>query len=306
MKILYSSDIHLKGRNSTNRLGNYFEDVLIKIDECIEIYKKNKCEFWLIGGDIFDTHTVSNIVVDAFVDKIEENNIFVKVIWGNHDLLNCNLKASKVSSLAHILRRSKNFELLDDYEDKNCFIKGINYEFGIEDKIKKDGLKVPKSEKFKIVVAHALITPNKFFDNVSYIQCKDVKTNADIVLVAHYHEPYEKTIKNTKFVDLGAFGRLAISEAKYTPKVAVIDCESRKITVLELSSAKKGREIFDLKKYANFKENKKNIKEFLDSLKDVNFQSMDLSEQIVKIGNEQNVENNVVNYLLEKIGDINE
>lgn len=311
MKFMWISDVHLRGKNSIHRIGNYFEDVLTKLDEVINIYKKKNCSFLIIAGDLFDSHTVSNTVVDEFVDRIEKNNIKVKVIWGNHDLSNCNLNASKGTSLTHILRRSKNFELLDEYEDDTCYIKGINYEFNIEDKIRTDGLFVKDTDKFKIIVTHAFITEKDFHPNVNHIKAIDIKTNVNLIICSHFHESFEKYYKEVDgesvfFCNLGAFGRLSVSEAKKQPKVALADTETREIDVLELMSAKKGHEIFDLAKYNELKENKKDIKDFLERLNNVEWQSMDIKSQIAKIGKEEKIETDVIDYIFKKIGDINE
>jgi DNA repair protein SbcD/Mre11 len=305
MKFLYCSDIHLRGKNSVNRLGNYFEDCLVKIDETINLYKKHKCEFLIIGGDLFDSAVVSNSVVDEFVDRIEKNNIQVYAIYGNHDLINCNLQASKGSSLSHIIRRSKNFNLLDLYETEDVAIQGINYEFNIEEKIKKDGLVVDSQAPFKIIIPHAFITIKPFHPDVLHILAQDINTNANLVLCSHLHSGWGiKEVNSTIFVNLGGFGRLSISEAYNIPKVALVDTLTRKTTLFELSSAKKGHDVFDLTKYEELKGQERNIRDFLDSLKDVNFQTMDLGQQVVKIGQDHQIEQNVIDYLLEKIGEV--
>jgi len=61
-----------------------------------------------------------------------------------------------------------------------------------------------------------------------------------------------------------------------------------------------------LSKYEELKASKKGIKEFLDSLRDVNFQSLNLGETITKIGKEQRVDKNIIDYLLNKMENINE
>jgi len=306
MKFMWINDIHLRGRNSVHRIGNYFEDVLEKLQEVADIYQKNKCEFLIIAGDLFDSHTVSNSVVDEFVDIIEDNGIKVYLIYGNHDLINCNLVASKASSVSHILRRSESFNHLLPYEVfEDCEFLGIDYQFNIEDKIRKNGIIFDETDRFKIAVIHAFITEKPFHPNVNYVMAKDIKTNADLVICSHFHEEFDIKSKNTRFVNLGAFGRLSVSEAKKQPKVALVNTESQEVTILELMSAKKGHEIFDLTKYNELKKNKKDIKDFLERLNNVEWQSMDIKSQIAKIGKEEKIEENVIDYIFEKIGDVN-
>ena len=303
-KFLYSSDMHGRGRNSVNRLGSYFDDWLLKVDECIDIYKKNESTFWLIGGDLFDSNTVSNSVVDEFVDRIESNDVLVKVIFGNHDLVNCNIEMSKSTSLAHILRRSPNFELLETLTGNDCVIKGFNYQHNIEEDIVKTKMNFLKTDKFKIAVPHAFICLKKF-PFATHILAEDIDTNADLVLCSHFHQDWGiETVNNTQYLNLGAFGRLSIAEHKHMPKVAVVNTSTRKIDIIQLTSAKKGKDIFDLAKYEENKANKKDISTFIESLNSVEWQSMSIRDQIEKISKEQKINRDVVDYLITQIGEI--
>lgn len=303
-KFIYSSDEHGRGRNSVNRLGDYFADWLLKIDEKISLYKKHKCDYMIIGGDIFDSNTVSNSVVDEFVDRIEKNNVKVLIIYGNHDLVNCNIEMSKATSLAHILRRSNNFTLLDEFEDDDTYIKGMNYRHNIEEDIKSSGLNCKETDKYKIVVPHAFIALKKF-PFASHVLASEIDTNADLVLCSHFHHDWGiEEINNTKYLNLGAFGRLSIAEHKHMPKVAVVDTQARKIDIIQLSSAKKGEDIFDLTKYEENKANKKDISTFIESLNSVEWQSMSVRSQIEKIGKEQEIDREVIDYLITQIGEV--
>ena len=69
MKLLYIQDMHLKGKNSRNRLGNYFDDCLKKIDEVIKIAKASKCSAILDGGDLFESYNPSYSVLDSLADR---------------------------------------------------------------------------------------------------------------------------------------------------------------------------------------------------------------------------------------------
>ncbi|MCK9542957.1 MAG: metallophosphoesterase [Novosphingobium sp.] len=301
MKFVYFSDSHIAGKNSVNRLGDYFSDCMAKLDECITIYKKEKCSFMIIGGDIFNSNTVSNSVVDEFLDRIEKNNINVKVIYGNHDLVNCNLEMSKSTSLAHMMRRSKNITLLDEYEDNTCFIKGINYKHNIEEDFCISGLNCKETDKFKIIIPHAFISL-KEFPFATHIVASKLKTNADVVLCSHFHHDWGiETVNNVKFVNLGAFGRLSIAEHGHMPKIALVDTQTRLIDIIQLSSAKKGSEIFDLSKYNEKKAEKKDISAFIEALNSVEWQDLSTRDQIIKAGKDNNIEQPVIDYLINQL-----
>lgn len=313
MKFLYTSDTHARGKNSRSRLGDYFSDWLQKIDEMIFLALMEECNFILIGGDLFDSPNVSNTVIDEFVDRIEKANILCYVVPGNHDEISHNWDLSKNTALAHIFRRSKKIKFFDEMEldgvlgGKSCYIKGIPYYHTIEDDIRDNGLMTDSKADFKIVAPHAFISIKPFRDDVAHIQAKDIKCNYDLVLCSHFHMNWGiKEVNGVKYLNMGAFGRLSITDAKQTPSVAIIDTISQEIEILELKSAKKGSEIFDLTKYEELKANKKDIKEFIDSLRDVDLQSMDLGQQIVKIGKEQDIPKVVIDHMLNTMEEINE
>jgi len=309
MKLLYFQDAHLKGKNSRNRLGNYFDDCLKKIDEVIKIAKDNKCSAILDGGDLFESYNPSYSVLDSLADRIDKAKIRVYSLFGNHCM---NIGHINNTGLSHLQKRSKWFKSLDkhfylDDTKENIIIKGFDYYYGIEDDIRNNGLMIEgKDTVWKIAITHATITENKFFEGVSHVTPEQIKTNSNLVLIAHIHKPYKKVINNTTFLNIGCLGRDNIDENKVEPSVLIIDTDKRDYEIIKLKSAKKGNEIFDLSKYEELKASKKGIKEFLDSLRDVNFQSLNLGETITKIGKEQRVDKNIIDYLLNKMENINE
>jgi len=306
-------DFHIKGKNSRNRLGNYFEDLLLKFDEIIKIAVEQKCEAIIDGGDLLETKKPSYKVLDQLADRIEEAKIPMYSLFGNHAMHCGHLENSKNTGLAHLQNRSKYFKYLTELNGEDWNIKGFDYYYDIENFIKDQGISIIerlgkgcKSPQWNVAIVHALVTPTKFFDTVSHVTLDQIKTNADLVLCAHYHKPFKKVVKNTTYLNIGCAGRDNIDEANIEPSVLILDTSERKYEIIKLSSAKKGKDIFDLSKYDELKANKKDIKQFIESLRDVNLQSMDLGRQIVKIGKEQDIDQNVIDYMLETMENVNE
>ncbi|WP_294797022.1 metallophosphoesterase, partial [uncultured Fenollaria sp.] len=78
MKFVFITDTHIKEKNPINRLDNYFETVINKIDEAAHFAVENKVNFIVHGGDLFDTPTVSTICLVKFnriLFYLKENNI---------------------------------------------------------------------------------------------------------------------------------------------------------------------------------------------------------------------------------------
>lgn len=297
MKFLYTCDLHGKMKNPNNRLDNFSNSWVEKIKEIAIVSKKEKCKFIAMNGDIFDTPNVSNVLIDEFIDIFEENNIALQVTWGNHDLVGHNKSVSKASALAHIFRRSKSIKELTEIENDSVYIKGYDYNHDIENELIEKGLTHNKKDKFTIAIPHAFISIKPFFKQVVHVCAKDLKTNYDLVLCSHFHIAFDETINGTRFINPNSIGRTSIRE-QHTPAVLIVDTATRKIEKIELKSAKPAAEVFDLTKYEEKKENEKTIDDFIASLNNYQWQSIDMRTQIKTIGKEQKVETKVIDYLM--------
>lgn len=305
MKFIYTSDLHCRGKNSANRIGDYYSDWLLKFNELVKLTKDKADGNLIIGGDLYDSSVVSNTIVDDITDIIEKNKLKVKIVPGNHDMLCGKWENSKASSLAHMIRRSKNIEILEQYKDDNCVIIGMKYFFGIEENIKEYGLIMEDSDKYKIIIPHAFITIKPFHPAVTHIMAKDIQCRADLVLCSHFHHDWgSEIVNNTEYINIGAFGRLSITEHKHMPKVVLVDTEKRTHEIIELKSAKPGEEVFNLEKVDLKKEFNSNIDVFIQSLESTNFQALSISGMVNNIAKEEKVEKEVVELIQTKIGEL--
>lgn len=309
MKIAYIQDSHIKGTNSINYIGNYYEDCMNQLESFLKLAKKNKCDCLIHGGDVWENPVVSNLMVDEFIDLIEKYKIPLYVVWGNHDQIGQNIETSKGSSLAHCFRRSKLINHLVELDHKifkskeEFTISSFDYEYEIEEQLKKYKLNkftYKGKERFTVYILHAFVTPKPFLPEVSHIVCEDIKGNADLVLVAHYHEPWEKKVGDTTFLDIGCFGRLNINEAKIKPSMCLIDTDKKSWEVIEIPH-KPGNEIFDLKKHKDKKDFKKDMNKFFSSLKSSKINKFQVKDIITKICKEQKIDKNVKNIIMENL-----
>lgn len=303
-KFLYFQDGHVKGKNSINRLGDFFSDWLIKFDELLEIAKKNKVEAIIDGGDLFDSPMVSYSVCDAIVDRVEKAKMRYICLFGNHAERYHSKEHSYDTTLAHILRRSKYFEYLETTVGvgKDYVIQGIEYSHTVEENIKDKGifLQAVSPKAWRIAIVHAFICP-KPFPYASHVVCDDIKTNADLVLVAHYHKVWEKKVADTQYLDIGCFGRNSITEADIKPSCVLLDTEERSYKVIPLKSAKKGADIFDLAKIEELKASDVNMENFIKSLESVQFQGQNIESIIKDIATKENIPQEVVSLIMQKM-----
>src|SRR6185295_20178065 len=173
-KFLYYQDGHISGRNSVNRTGCYLTDWLTKFDELITIALENKVEAILDGGDLFHSPIVSYNVCDAIVDRIEKSGLTYYCLFGNHSERYHSKEHSHDTTLAHILRRSRNFRHLNVIEGKDFAIVGIEYCHNVEEQLKEIGLELPYEKNiWRLAIVHAFITPEPF-PFASHVVCDDI------------------------------------------------------------------------------------------------------------------------------------
>ena len=307
MNFIYTSDLHSKGKNSANRIGDYYSDWLLKFNELVKLVVEKADGNLIIGGDLYDASVVSNTIVDDITDIIEKNNLHVWIVPGNHDMLCGKWENSKASSLAHMVRRSDNIEILEEYEDDDCIIHGIKYFFGIEDDIKENGLLMDISDKYNIIIPHAFITIKPFHPAVTHVMAKDLNCEADLVLCSHFHHNWgSETVNETEFINVGAFGRLSITEHKHMPKVVFVNTKERTHEIIELKSAKPGNEVFNLEKKEMKKEFNNTIDMFVKSLESTSFQGMSVSGMISDIAKKSDTDKDVVKLIQNKIGELSD
>ncbi len=303
-KFLYLQDFHITGKNPINRLDNYYQSMLKKLDEILSIAKEQKVDFIIDGGDFFNSYLVSNTIVDDVLDKIESAKISWNMLYGNHCLLNGHIENSKATSLAHMFNRSKYVSHLEKIAKpiENWQIDGIEYDYNIEEDIKKKGLKCSTKAKYKIAIVHALIALKSLPSQVIHVVAKDIKTNYDIIFVAHYHIGWGiKEINKTKFINLSCIGRRSKNETIIKPKVAILDTKKGEVEVIELKTAKPYKEVFDLKALKEIKSTDEKLKIFINSLKSTKIQSLDMMGIVKEVGEKSKVDSEVMGEITKRI-----
>jgi len=306
-KILYITDMHLKGVNPRNRTDNYCEAIKAKIVESLDIAKKEKVKLIICGADVYDGYLVSNVLSDWFIDLIEKYKINILIAPGNHDEAFNNWSLSNATSLAHMFRRSKYIKQLGEYEDENIYIKGQEYYVGIEDDLNKEFPQHDKKDKLTIYVPHAMIVDVKVWFTTS-VYYENIKTNYDIVLVSHNHKYWGiKKEQDPVFIAPGAIARCKADEYDINriPSIAIITIKKNKlydIDIIPLKSAKKVEDIFDLKALSIQKENKKKMEMFTAGLKNIKIQTMKVIDVVMGVCESSKTEEPVVKNLRERIG----
>jgi len=300
-KLIYFQDGHYKRINSANRIGDYSRDWLLKFDEILQIAKKYKAEAILDGGDLLDSPEPAYRVLDDIADRVEAVKIPIYSLFGNHAERYHSMDHSKYTGMAHLQKRSAYFKYFNKMTGEDFHVECVEYSHDVEEKLKEDGIQIlGVDDKWKIAIVHAFVCP-KPFPYACHVVCDDIKTNADLVLVAHYHSVWGKQVGGTQYLDIGCLGRNSITEANIEPSCVLLDTENRSYEIIKLKSAKKASEIFDLTKIEEFKELDTNMQHFIQSLESVNFQGQSIEAIIKSVAEQEKVDSSIVSLIMDKI-----
>lgn len=305
MKFLYLTDTHWRSDKPRHRIDDSYKTQFQELGEISNIVTENDVDYILHGGDCFHTPRPSHELIKDLISWIKFISVPVLVLPGNHDLLGYNPES--ISSVAlGVLFESEAFHQLTEqvFQDEKIYIKGVlpevephNDKYIIDEKYK---------DYTKIIISHNYINPDPL--PFLYLPTAEVKTNADLFLLGHYHKPSDITIGKTRFINPGALSRWAIDEASRIPTILLIDITGGIINIdkIPLSCAKKAEKIFDLNSAALVNQKEDQLAAFMESLESTSFESVDIEQLVLSAGKNQKLEEKILNKSLEKIREAKE
>ncbi len=306
MKFIYLQDVHCKGVNPSSRIGDYYTDIMTKFDEVLTLSKQYKVDYIIDGGDFFDSPLVSNIIIDEFIDKVEQNAIPMFMLYGNHCQIGHSIDNSKSTSLAHIFRRSKYIKhletLIDNNKEQKVLIEGLDYYHNIETDIQNNGLKARSEANYKICVCHALLSDKVLPTFIRHVAIGQIKTDYDLVISGHNHKGWGIIqIGTTKFVNISSLSRTSIDESEIIPSVLYIDTNTKKLEIIPLKNIKPKELALDILKINESNLFEVNIENFIRSLESAKIQGLNLTDIIIQLAKNNNIEHTITNELLNRI-----
>jgi len=210
MKFLLIGDIHFRNESPLSRKDDIVEVFKDKFKQLSNIIKKEKIDYVLTVGDIFDK-SVSNVsTIDLADELLSSLNVPIYSILGNHDLVGNVVNGYKKSSIYLLNKMCSNLNIvLDRYidlEEVRIYFNHYGNDNFIVDK---------DNSKFNILLTHSNIYNGyTMFDSIN---CKDLITNVDFLFTGHIHSKFiYKNIYNA-----GSLVRLTRTEGDYDREVEV-------------------------------------------------------------------------------------
>lgn len=267
MKIVFVGDIHARGTNPRNRMGNYMDDLKAKMRQVFDIATSQNAPI-ICTGDFFDSPNVSISVVNDIIRLLQDyREIPFYSIAGNHDLFGHNIETLDRTPLG-LLYTTKMIQHLDNFKDKDVQITGADFDYSIDSGDYHEYM-VPEFAGLKIVVVHGMLMPESppFEMKHSLVEEVTKRSNADVVVTGHYHTPFSYELNGKLIFNPGALMRISASLAdiRHKPQVTLLDTESHKIKTIPLD-IKPAKEVLDRQKIEAAAQREADMQKFINSL----------------------------------------
>lgn len=228
MKIGYFTDLHLRSETPEGRVDNFNKSILTKLEECGQIFNDNNCDLVLCGGDWTDRPDVPYSVYNDLARVLKSWNKPIVGIIGSHDYYGYEVKSLKRTAVGALFT-SGIVELIGSNGMNQTFslgevvVCGTPHTYWLDNDLKNYYHPKYDSSKFQIQLTHGTLLehPAPF----QYTLIKDIDTESNIVLGAHYHPGWKKIdlINSTYFINPGSIARLDNTGVERIPKVLIID-----------------------------------------------------------------------------------
>lgn len=212
MKLLFTSDFHLRNDNPINRIDDFQEIQLTTLKQIASICKLNKAKL-IIAGDIFHKAKKNmSIIFCALIYEIFKD-IAIDFIAGNHDLLYHSMENFNISNIG-LLNKFDNWNH-KKYDNHKRF-----FDFGEEIKNDTNGIcvlhKYCEKDKLPSYIAEG-ITAKYLLEMYDY----------DIFVVGDNHKSFIYEKDNRFVFNTGCITRQSLTEKDYKPSVILFDTETK-------------------------------------------------------------------------------
>lgn len=308
MKLLYFTDVHLRGTNPLGRIDDFYNTSLDKLREIISYANENKIDYVLHGGDLFDRPDTAIKPSSQAGRLLSSFDMPVYTIVGNHDIYGYNKNTLERSMMGlfislNILRPIPKEGLILKKDDLRVQVFGTDFSLGIDKSpdnyvITED--MIDQSVHKVINVCHGFLIDKPFVEGVDHTLIGEIShTRADLTLAGHYHSGFmTQSIDGKVFANPGSLLRISRSqrEVQRRPKFIEINITQDKIDLKDiyLKSAKAGEEVFDMQIVRDSQFRQERMMVFADSIRqDVDLDQMDLENIALQIADSENLSDKV-------------
>jgi len=245
MKVGVIGDLHLTNRSPERRQDDYFQTLLDKLKQAMDIFQKEDCIYVIQVGDFFDSPTVANKVKSGVIRLLLQYLQRILCIYGQHDITGHSSATLPNSPLA-VLEPADAIQIIgtwniDDKSTPQVTVYGAS--FGEE-------IPEPDADAFNILVTHRMIGdrplyPGQPLESPRVFLRQHPKYN--LVLCGDYHYAFQDNYQGRVILNPGAIARKNLNDVKMRlqPSVAIVDLTDLSVQMY-LLEVQPVEQVFDL------------------------------------------------------------
>ena len=291
MRALVVGDVHLCDYVPVKRIDNFLDAQFIKIKKIRDIAEERDVDIVFLLGDVFDKARPEIWLVNKAMDYFRSFPCVVYSLVGNHDLQGCR-DGVPGTALGNLFTAGAVKKLEGDIVLLDIPIRAIGH-------TREHTTSLYEPETPSIIFTHNLVTPQVApFEHLFVDDVLKAAKNC-FIFAGDFHPPFEKhdTVNNSRIVNPGVLTRTSIAEKDIDPSVIYFEATPEDLVVdyekISLG-APKGEVIFDILLHDQIKSDELNLKQFIDSIAQTQFESQDIEKLIQEVGDANKVSTNII------------
>lgn len=223
----YFNDSHLRTSTpSCRRDKEFYEGQLTKFQQALDAVEQSPYTFH--GGDLFSLHDPAiSLVYDAIL-LLRRRARKLLINPGNHDFFGAQEGTLRRSGLG-LLMAADVIDLMISGEaayqeagHPNVIVRSAPYQLEYSEKLY--WFEKKQMDAIHVIMLHDMLTTREVIFPHRLIS--KVKTNADVVLCSHWHEPFIVKVGATWFINSGPLEIQSVGDVKLKPAVVHVDISS--------------------------------------------------------------------------------
>jgi DNA repair exonuclease SbcCD nuclease subunit len=295
MKILALGDLHLSDKTPENRIDKYPEIQFKKIEWILDLARKEKVDFILQPGDLFDSHRASNDLIRKYIKLFNKYEIPIYCCPGQHDLRYHNSSTSNtpigVLDAAETIFIVNEPIILDEYETEI-----IIYSAGW-------GQPIPEIENkndFNILITHKMIIKDEkiWYDQEDYTLSSHLlrKSGFNLIVSGDNHAGFiQSNRKGHYLINNGSLMRSRSDQMNHTPRVNICNLDGGHLEIERFNIPVEDIEnVMSIEKIKGDKIKNKELESYVEKLSsDTEIKGLDFKKNIINFVKKNNVEQSV-------------
>lgn len=298
LKGIVVGDPHFCDYTPTKRIDDFIENQFSKLNKIKNIALEKDVDAVFLLGDVFDKARPAQWLVNRLIDSLRDFPCSVFSLVGNHDLQGASdgLAGTSLYTLfsSGILKRMEG-----DLEILGVPFRAINHGRNLS-------IDAFQTDTPRIILSHLMVTPQ--IAPFEHIYAFDVLKAAKdcFIFAGDFHDPFEfrDPINNSQIVNPGVLNRTSIAEKGTDPSVIYFEAtpedlvqQYRRISL----GAPPGDKVFDVVSHEKTKTEELNLKNFIDSINQTQFESQDIEKLVLDVGKKSNTPEKIIVEAIERI-----